>query len=85
VWGFRRRKLIEAAGKTQRQVGQSLNVTEGSVNNWATGRKLPRIDHFLALCRELGVSPKTLARAMRLNVSDIPDDIPQERSPNGEK
>lgn len=68
--------LIEAAGKTQREVSQSLNVTELSINNWATGRKLPRVDHFLALCRELEVSPKTLARAMRLDVSAIPDDVP---------
>lgn len=71
--------LIEAAGKTQRMVGQSLNVTELSINNWATGRKLPRIDNFLSLCRELDVSPKTLARAMKLDISGIPDDEPLTR------
>lgn len=68
--------LIEATGKTQREISQNLNVTELSINNWATGRKLPRIDHFLALCRELNVSPKTLARAMKLGIEGIPDDQP---------
>lgn len=68
--------LIEAAGKTQKEVSRNMDVTELSINNWATGRKLPRIDHFLSLCRELEVSPKTLARAMKLDVSSIPDDQP---------
>lgn len=66
--------LIEAAGKTQRELAANLSVTELSINNWANGRKLPRVDHFLALCKELSVSPKTLARAMRLDTSGIPDD-----------
>lgn len=66
--------LIEAAGTTQREISQRLGVTELSVNNWANGHKLPRIDRFLALCRELGVSPKTLAKAMQLDASGIPDD-----------
>jgi transcriptional regulator with XRE-family HTH domain len=76
------RTLIESAGKTQRQIGQSLNVTELSINNWATGRKLPRIDNFLSLCKELNVSPKTLAKAMRLDVSGIPDDQPPPTRPD---
>lgn len=67
--------LIEAVGKTQRQVAQSLGVTELSVNNWATRRKVPRADHFLKLCRELKVSPKRLAVAMQLDVKEIPDDL----------
>lgn len=66
--------LIESAGTTQRELSHKLNVTELSINNWANGRKLPRIDNFLALCRELKVSPKTLARAMQLDIGGIPDD-----------
>jgi transcriptional regulator with XRE-family HTH domain len=38
--------LIEVAGKTQRELGVALGVTELSVNNWATGRKVPRVDNF---------------------------------------
>ncbi|GET38227.1 helix-turn-helix domain-containing protein [Microseira wollei] len=74
--------LIEAAGITQRQLSQKLNVTELSINNWANRRKLPRVDHFLAMCRELNVSPKTLAKAMRLDVEGIPDDVPPLRQPD---
>ena len=72
------RSLIENRGKTQRQVAQSLGVTELSVNNWATCRKVPRADHFLKLCRELNVSPKQLAMAMKLNIDEIPDDCGSE-------
>ncbi|HAX75024.1 MAG TPA: hypothetical protein DCY88_04105 [Cyanobacteria bacterium UBA11372] len=36
--------LIEAAGTTQRQLSQKLNVTELSINNWVNRRKLPRVD-----------------------------------------
>ena len=31
-------------------------------------------DNAIALARELGVSLKTLAKAMKLDVTDIPDD-----------
>lgn len=75
--------LIEAAGTTQRQLSQKLNVTELSINNWANRRKLPRVDHFLALCRELNVSPKTLAKAMRLDIEGVPDDVVPLRSQPG--
>lgn len=66
--------LIESAGTTQRQLSRDLDIAEVTINTWVAGRKVPRFDNAVALARELDVSLKTLAKAMRLDVSGIPDD-----------
>ena len=66
--------LIQSAGTTQRQLSLDLDIAEVTINTWVAGRKVPRFDNAVALARELDVSLKTLARAMRLDVSGIPDD-----------
>ncbi|MEG4323695.1 multiprotein-bridging factor 1 family protein [Microcoleus sp. Aus8_D3] len=65
--------LIEASGKTQRELGIALGVTELTIRNWSKGRKLPRIDNAVALAGELNVSLKTLSRSLKIDVSKIPD------------
>lgn len=70
------KNLIEAAGTTQRQLGRDIGIAEVTINTWVAGKKIPRFDNAIALARELGVSLKTLAKAMRLDVSGIPDDDP---------
>jgi hypothetical protein len=52
------------------------------VNSWVNCRKMPRADNFFALCRELKLSPKTVARLLGIDISNIPDDIPLIRSPS---
>jgi transcriptional regulator with XRE-family HTH domain len=52
--------LIEASGKTQRELGIALGVTELTIRNWAKRRKVPRLDNAAALAAELGVSSKNL-------------------------
>jgi DNA-binding XRE family transcriptional regulator len=70
------KNLIEAAGTTQRQICKDIGIAEVTINTWVAGKKVPRFDNAIALARELRVSLKTLAKAMRLDVSDIPDDDP---------
>ncbi len=68
--------LREAAGHTQESLSRTLGLSKSTIGFYEAGQKLPRVDNFLAMCKALNVSPKTLARAMRLDVADIPDDEP---------
>ena len=72
--------LIEAAGYTQKGFAKDLNLSLSAVTFYIAGEKLPRIDRFLEMARKLNVSPKTLAKSMKLDVSGIPDDIPLSKS-----
>jgi transcriptional regulator with XRE-family HTH domain len=51
-----------------------LDLSFRTVGDWETGKKLPRFDNATALSRELGVSLKVLAKAMRINVAGVPGD-----------
>lgn len=66
--------LRERADLTQPQLSQRLGVGIRIIGDWESGRKTPRLDNAIALARELGISLKTLAMAMRIEVEDIPDD-----------
>jgi len=68
------KSLIESAGYTQKSFAQKLKVHLSAVTAYIGGKKIPRTDRFLSMCRELEVSPKTLAKAMGLDVSNIPND-----------
>lgn len=67
-------QLITSAGTTQAKIAQNLGVSTNTVNAWLMRRKVPRADNFLALCRELNLSPKRLAMLLRLDIAGIPDD-----------
>ena len=67
--------LREAAGLTQPELSQKMNCGIRIIGDWENGRRVPRFDNAISLARELGVSLKELARAMKLDVSDIEDDI----------
>ena len=62
---------------SQEQLARRLNLSFRTIGEWEGGKKMPRFDNALALARELGVSLKTLAKAMRLDIEGIPDDIAQ--------
>ena len=70
------KNLVEAAELTEPELSQKMGVGLRIISDWKAGRKVPRFDNAIALARELGVSLKTLARAMNLDVSGIPDDEP---------
>ncbi|UNU25566.1 helix-turn-helix domain-containing protein [Microcoleus vaginatus] len=75
-------EAIQLAEATQEQLARNLGVSLNTVNSWVNCRKMPRADNFFALCRELKLSPKTVARLLRIDISNIPDDIPLIRSPS---
>ena len=70
------KSLREAVGLTQPELSFRMGCGIRIISHWENGHKLPRLDNALALARELGVSLKELSKAMKLDVSGIPDDIP---------
>lgn len=68
--------LRDSAGLTQPELSRRLNVNTRAVAAWERGEYVPGFDRAIALAKELGVSLKTLAKAMRLDVSGLPDDKP---------
>ena len=53
---MRIRELREAAGKTQRQVADSMGVLTSAVSNWESEVALPRARQLPQLARVLGCS-----------------------------
>lgn len=68
------KNLIEAARTSQRQLSRDIHIAEVTVNTWVAGKKIPRFDNAALVAGQLGVSLKTLAKAMRVDVTDIPGD-----------
>jgi transcriptional regulator with XRE-family HTH domain len=66
--------LIAAAHTTQRQLSRDIDIAEVTINTWVSGRKMPRLDNAALVAAELGVSFKTLARSLQIDVSRIPGD-----------
>lgn len=73
------KSLRESVGLTQPELSQRLNCGIRIISDWENGHKIPRFDNAITLANELGVSLKTLAKSMNLDVSGIPDDIPLEK------
>ncbi|GEA29069.1 hypothetical protein MiAbW_03651 [Microcystis aeruginosa NIES-4325] len=70
------KQLIECANTTQRDIAKRTGISERTINDWTAKRKTPRLDNALVLCRELGVSLKTLSQSLGLDTTGIPDDSP---------
>lgn len=68
------KSLRESAELTQPELSRRMNVGIRIIGDWERGQSVPRFDRAIALARELGVSLKTLAKSMHLDVSDVPDD-----------
>lgn len=65
------KSLIKSAGYTQKSFAKSLGVALSTVTYYISGKKLPRVDRFMLMCRLLKVDPITLAKSIRLDVSGI--------------
>jgi transcriptional regulator with XRE-family HTH domain len=65
--------LIEAAGKTQRQLSRDSGIAEVTINSWVAG-KMPRLDNAALVAGQLKVSLRTLAKALQIDTSLIPGD-----------
>ncbi len=69
------KSLIESAGYTQKSFAKALNLSLSIVTYYIAGEKLPRVDRFFDMASKLNVSPKTLAKSMGIDVSEVPDDV----------
>ncbi|WP_158348557.1 helix-turn-helix transcriptional regulator [Diplocloster agilis] len=45
-----------AAGLTQKQAATKIHVSRQCLGNWETGRRQPRIEDIILLCRLYGIS-----------------------------
>jgi len=68
------KNLIEAANTTQRQLSRDTKIAEVTINTWAVGKKVPRLDNAALVSSQLGVSLRVLAKAMNIDVTRIPGD-----------
>lgn len=68
------KSLIESANTTQRQLSRDTNIAEVTINTWAVGKKVPRLDNAALVAGQLGVSLRVLAKAMNIDVTRIPGD-----------
>lgn len=61
---------------SQESLGKRINLSYRTIAEWESGRKVPRLDNAIALARELGISLKSLAKSLRIDVEGVPDDKP---------
>lgn len=52
-----------AAGMTQRELAEKLNVTIGTIGGYERGSSYPKIDLLYTLCDVLHITPADLLRA----------------------
>ena len=74
------KSLRETANLTQPELSRRMNVGIRIIGDWERGESIPRFDRAVALARELGVSLKVLAKSMGIDVADLLNDVPEERS-----
>ena len=70
---------LERKGKTQREVAEALNVSTSAFNEWATGRKYPRIDKIEKLANYFGIQKSDLIEDRKNKTTD------EQRLTDGEK
>jgi transcriptional regulator with XRE-family HTH domain len=66
--------LIEQAGTNQRQLSRDSGIAEVTINSWVAGKYSPKLDSATSVAKALGVSLKSLAKSMRIDVAGLPDD-----------
>ena len=66
--------LRESANLTQPELSRRMGVGIRIIGDWERGEAIPRFDRAISLAKELGVSLKTIARSMGINVEGIPND-----------
>jgi transcriptional regulator with XRE-family HTH domain len=62
--------LIEQAGTNQRQLSRDSGIAEVTINSWVAGKYSPKLDSATLVAKALGVSLKSLAKSMRIDVPD---------------
>jgi repressor LexA len=68
--------LRERAGFTQKGLAVAIGVTQQAISLWEKGLKDPSLSNAVLLAQHLNVNLKTLAIALDLDVTGVPDDEP---------
>lgn len=68
------KRLIEQAGTNQRQLSKDSGVAEVTINSWVAGKYSPKLDNAALVAAQLGVSLKTLAKSLQINVAAVHGD-----------
>ena len=58
--GLRIRQFRETKRLTQKQLADSIGVTNSRVSNWEQGTNRPDVDKLADICRALSISPSEL-------------------------
>lgn len=66
IAGIRRERSL-----TQRQLADSLNISDKTVSKWETGKGFPEISLIQPLCEALGISINELFAAEKISDSDF--------------
>jgi transcriptional regulator with XRE-family HTH domain len=66
--------IIEEAGHTQKSFAQAVGLSYASIKYYVAGQKMPGADVLAVMCRTLGKSPKTVMKALGIDITGIPDD-----------
>lgn len=54
------RYYLEKSGKTQKEIAAIVDVAQSTFNDWATGKKYPRIDKIEILANYFGIQKSDL-------------------------
>lgn len=60
------RRYLEASGMSQRELAAQMKVSQATVGDWSTGKKLPRTTKIKKLAKILGTSQATLLLELHL-------------------
>ena len=50
----RLKKSLKNNGITQTELAKRINMSQGIVNNYCTGKREPSLDVLISICKELG-------------------------------
>ena len=70
------RQIRESLGLTRPQVKQFIGVSERTQADWESGKFAPSMENAASLARLYKVSLKTLYKAVGIDITGIPDDLP---------
>lgn len=74
------RSLLSANNETQLELSKAIGVSPASVNDWVSGKKMPRADKLSKIAEHFGVELSFLIGASNpsnITISQLPADVQQ--------
>ncbi|PSF33640.1 XRE family transcriptional regulator [Aphanothece hegewaldii CCALA 016] len=66
--------LIEQAGYTQKDFASRMGMAYSAIKYYVAGQRMPSASVLADMCRVLNKSPKTVMKALGIDITGIPDD-----------